>query len=300
MDFRGLSAFAPTPFVDGAPDEAAFRRIIAGLAASGVDSIGALGSTGHYAYLSVEERVRLTRAAVEEAGDVPVLVSIGAPATRTVLELAEGVQAAGASGVLLAPVSYQRLTRPEALGLYRDACAELSVPLCIYDNPGTTGFAFDDELYAEVAALGPVASVKIPGVPLGPGEAEARVAELRGVLPADVTIGVSGDQSAATGLLAGCDAWYSVIAGSLPEASLRLARAARAGDLEGTGAADAALSAIWGLFTRRGAARVAAAVAPQLGLGVDFLPRPLRPLGEGEQAEVAEALGALGASGGAR
>lgn len=209
----------PTPFVDGTPDEAAFRRIIAGLAASGVDSIGALGSTGHYAYLSVEERVRLTRAAVEEAGDVPVLVSIGAPATRTVLELAEGVQSAGASGVLLAPVLYQRLTRAEALGLYRDACAELSVQLCIYDNPGTTGFTFDDELYAEVAALGPVASVKIPGVPLGPDEAGARVA---------------------------------------------------------------------------------ATVATQLGLGADFLPRPLLPLGAGEQAEVAEALAALGVSGEAR
>ncbi|MDR2256305.1 MAG: dihydrodipicolinate synthase family protein [Arthrobacter sp.] len=300
MDFTGLSAFAPTPFVDGAPDEAAFRRIVGGLATSGVDSIGALGSTGHYAYLSLEERVRLARAAVQEAGDVPVLVSIGAPATRAVLELADGVQAAGASGVLLAPVSYQRLTRAEVLGLYRDACAELSVPLCLYDNPGTTGFTFDDELYAQIAALSPVASVKIPGVPLGPGEAAARVAQLRGVLPAGVSIGVSGDQSAAAGLLAGCDAWYSVIAGSLPGPALRLARAGLAGDAEATRAADAAFSWLWALFTRRGSARVAAAVATQLGLGTDFLPRPLLPLGEAEQAEVAEAIAALEAAVGER
>jgi 4-hydroxy-tetrahydrodipicolinate synthase len=300
MDFTGLSAFAPTPFVDGAPDEAAFRRIVGGLAASGVDSIGALGSTGHYAYLSLEERVRLARAAVQEAGDVPVLVSIGAPATRAVLELADGVQAAGASGVLLAPVSYQRLTRAEVLGLYRDACAELSVPLCLYDNPGTTGFTFDDELYTQIAELDPVASVKIPGVPLGPGEAATRVAQLRGVLPAGVSIGVSGDQSAAAGLLAGCDAWYSVIAGSLPGPALRLARAGLAGDAEATRAADAAFSWLWALFTRRGSARVVAAVATQLGLGTDFLPRPLLPLGEAEQAEVAEAITALEAAGGER
>ncbi|ETJ07219.1 MAG: hypothetical protein Q605_AUC00103G0002, partial [Actinomyces urogenitalis DORA_12] len=37
---------------DDAVDEEAFAGIVERLAASGVDSIGALGSTGSYAYLS--------------------------------------------------------------------------------------------------------------------------------------------------------------------------------------------------------------------------------------------------------
>lgn len=75
-----------------------------------------------------------------------------------------------------------------------------------------------------------MASVKIPGVPGGEGEARRRVEALRGLLPAHVTIGVSGDQFAAEGLLAGCDAWYSVIGGVLPAVAVALMRAASGGD----------------------------------------------------------------------
>jgi hypothetical protein len=41
------------------------------------------------------------------------------------------------------------------------------------------------------------------------------VSRLRALIPDTVTIGISGDASAAVGLLAGCDAWYSVLASSL-------------------------------------------------------------------------------------
>ena len=50
--FAGLSAFPLTPLDEtGAIDEPAFERLVARLADAGVDSIGALGSTGSYAYL---------------------------------------------------------------------------------------------------------------------------------------------------------------------------------------------------------------------------------------------------------
>ncbi len=51
----GLSAFPLTPMNESAIDEAAFLRLVERLAAAGVDSIGALGSTGNYAYLTRAE-----------------------------------------------------------------------------------------------------------------------------------------------------------------------------------------------------------------------------------------------------
>ena len=51
MSFTGLSAFPLTPLHDDVVDEAAYVGLIERLAASGVDSITALGSTGAYAYL---------------------------------------------------------------------------------------------------------------------------------------------------------------------------------------------------------------------------------------------------------
>lgn len=289
MEFNGLCAFPPTPLIRDRADELGFRRVVERLAAAGVDSIGALGSTGHYAYLPLTARIRLAAVAVDAAPGVPVLTSVGAIATTEVLELTEAVQEVGVAGVLLAPVSYQPLTRAEVFNLYRDVTAALDVPLCVYDNPVTTGFAFDDELLAEVAALPKVASVKIAGV--AADQAPTRIAALRAMLPAHVTIGVAGDRFAAEGLLAGCDAWYSVIGGVVPQPALALLRAASAGDAATARGISESLRPIWELFADYGSARVVASIARELALAdADFLPRPLLPLDEAGQDRVRAAL----------
>ena len=68
-----MSAFPLTPLNASGIDEAAFVRLVERLVAAGVDSIGALGSTGNYAYLSVAERARVAQLAVQHAGDTPVI-----------------------------------------------------------------------------------------------------------------------------------------------------------------------------------------------------------------------------------
>lgn len=291
----GLSAFPLTPLRDDAVDEAAFAGLVERAAAAGVDSITALGSTGSYMYLDRDERRRVARVAVEHAGEVPVLVGIGALRTSQVLALAEDAQEAGASGVLLAPVTYQALTDDEVHGLFEDVTASLSVPLVVYDNPGTTHVTFTDDLHASIARLPHVASIKIPGVPADPAEAAARVQAIRDRVPASVTIGVSGDGSAATGLVAGCDAWYSVIGGTLPEPALAITRAAQAGDRSAAVAESARLQPLWDLFAEHGGSyRVVAAIAEHLGLvDQDCLPRPVRGLDAAGRHRVVQAMAAL-------
>jgi 4-hydroxy-tetrahydrodipicolinate synthase len=181
--FRGLSAFPLTPTSEQGIDTAAYAALVARLAAAGVDSIGALGSTGGYAYLTREQRAHAARTAVEAAAGVPVIVGIGALRTSHVLELAEDAQKAGASGVLLAPMTYQPLTEDEVFGLYEDVTRELSVPLCVYDNPGTTHVHFTDELHGRIAQLPNVGSIKVPGVPDDPRQAELRIDALRKLIP---------------------------------------------------------------------------------------------------------------------
>jgi 4-hydroxy-tetrahydrodipicolinate synthase len=291
----GLSAFPLTPLRDGALDERAFAGLVERLAIANVDSITALGSTGSYMYLDRDERRRAATAAVQHAGDVPVIVGIGALRTSQVLALAEDAQQAGASAVLLAPVTYQPLTDDDVFGLFEDVTAELSVPLVVYDNPGTTHVTFTDDLYASIARLPHVTSIKIPGVPTDPDEATARVQTIRDRIPETVTVGVSGDASAATGLVAGCDAWYSVIGGTLPAPALTLTRAAQAGDHKAAVAESARLQPLWDLFEEHGGSyRVVAAIAEHLGLiGYDSLPRPVRGLAPAARARIAEVVTAL-------
>ena len=291
----GLSAFPLTPLRDDAVDEPAFAALVERLAAAGVDSIGALGSTGSAAYLDREERRRVAALAVRHADAVPVVVGISALRTSQVLALAEDAQEAGAAAVLLAPVSYQPLTDDDVLGLYEDVTAQLSVPLVVYDNPGTTHVTMTDELYGAIARLPRVASIKIPGVPADPAAAAERVAAIRAQVPTGVTIGVSGDASAARGLLAGCDAWYSVIGGTLPGPALTIARAAQSGDRAAAEAESARLQPLWDLFAEHGGSyRVIAAIAEQLGLAApDCLPHPIRGLDAPARARVAEVVAAL-------
>lgn len=287
--FSGLSAFPLTPMNESGIDEAAFIHLVERLAVAGVDSIGALGSTGSYAYLTQAERARVAQLAVAHAGKVPVIVGIGALRTRDVLALAEDAQKAGASAVLLAPVSYQKLSANEVFEHYAAVARHVSVPLCVYDNPGTTHFEFSDELHGRIAQLPNVASIKIPGVPADPAAAKARVERLRALIPAHVTLGVSGDAFGATGLNAGCEAWYSVIGGIFPKTTLAITRAAQAGDaLEATRLSER-LKPLWALFAQHGGSlRVVAAAAELMRLTAHpCLPLPIKAIDGAARQELA-------------
>ncbi|WP_308936958.1 dihydrodipicolinate synthase family protein [Dietzia massiliensis] len=290
----GLSAFPLTPLRDDRVDERAYAGLVERLVRSGVDTVGALGSTGSYAYLDRAERRRVAELTVQSAGDVPVIVGISALRTSHVRALAHDAQAAGASAVMLAPMSYQPLTADDVVGLYTDVATELSVPMVVYDNPGTTRFDFAPELYARLAELPAVASVKIPPPPPDAEAAREHIARLRTAVPARVGLGVSGDPSAAAALLGGCACWYSVLAGTLPDPTLEIARAALAGNSGEALAASDRLAPLWDLFARHGSLRVVAAVAELLGLAPDdCLPRPLLGLRGGDRAEVETVLTAL-------
>lgn len=289
--FTGLSAFSLTPFAAGQVSTAAFEHQIGRLADAGVDSIGALGSTGSYAYLRSAERQTAARIAVQAAGDTPVLVGVGAVGTRDVVDHIQHAQHIGAAGVLLAPVTYQPLTDDEVFGLFEFASRASELPIVVYDNPSTTKVTFSDALHARVAALPNVVSIKLSSIPAELEQARERVAQLRNIVPAGVTLGVSGDAKGAVGMLAGCDVWYSVLAGVLPERCLAIQRAAEAGQVEEAIALSDALEPVWSLFAQFGSYRAISAVAAELGvLKPESLHHPVQPLSGDSRAAVVEAL----------
>ncbi|OWA37507.1 dihydrodipicolinate synthase family protein [Saccharibacillus sp. O16] len=294
--FTGLSAFPLTPLREEELDESAFLRLIQHLAVARVDSIGVLGSTGNYMYFDRPERRRIIELAVGAAGDIPVMASISALRIREVLAMAEDAQRAGVTAVLLAPVSYQPLTEAETYLLYEQVTRHLSVPLCVYDNPRVTKFTFSDELHGRIAALPHVQSVKLPGVPLDPQEARQHVQRLRSHVPEGFALGVSGDRYGASGLLAGCDVWYSILGGLFPRTCLKMVRHAQAGRMKEALEQSAQLKPIWDLFDRYGGLRVAAAIAIRLGLmEAPGLPLPLMPIVQTELQEIEEQLDSLAA-----
>lgn len=290
--FTGLSAFPLTPVTSAGIDERGFISILNRIAAAGADSVGVLGSTGSYAYLTLEQRKQVAAMAKKTVGNIPMMVCIGAVSTDAVLQLADDAQAAGADALLLPPVSYQKLTDDEVFGLFDTLTQHVSVPVCIYDNPGTTHFEFSDELHGRIAMLPGIKSVKIPGVPPSAEEALARVTRLKEKLPHGVTVGISGDASAGLGLNAGCEVWYSVCGGLFPLVAKEITQAAARGDRERVTRLTERMNPLWALFRKHGGSiRVMAAAAGILGLtAADCLPRPLRSLSADDVKEVAAVM----------
>ena len=286
--FTGLSAFPITPAAaNGTVDLANLGRLLDRLVAANVDSIGLLGSTGTYAYLSHQERMRATAFAADQIGEAcPLIVSIGTIRTDDARRLAEHAASAGAAGLLMAPVSYTPLTNDEVFAHYKAVAETTDLPLCIYDNPSTTHFTFSTDLFARLATIPNVKGVKT----LVADEIEAHLGALRAMLPADFQIGYSGDWGCADALAAGADAWFSVVAGVLPQPGVALARAAMRGDLTEVSRINTLLRPLWDLFRQHGSLRVAYGIAHQRGLTGHDLPRPLLPLGKNDQAQIAKAL----------
>ena len=293
VSFKGLSAFPLTPAHEsGHVDTECLSGILQRLDEAQVDSIGLLGSTGSYVYLTREECRRAVEAAVAcLQGRRTLMVGVGALRTDEAQALAKDAEAAGADALLLAPVSYTPLTQEEAYHHFAAVAGSTALPLCIYNNPGTTRFNFSDELLVRLAYIPNIRGVKMPL----PAELDFKgeLARLRAKLGDGFSIGYSGDWECAKATLQGGDAWYSVIGGLLPVPAMKLMRAAQAGDGAEVRRIDAYFQPLWSLFKELGSFRVVSAAANLMSLTPLQPPLPIMPLTSGDIHRVEEALAKL-------
>jgi 4-hydroxy-tetrahydrodipicolinate synthase len=267
--FHGLSAFPLTPMdAEGNLIEDALEAFLTRIHEAGADSIGLLGSTGGYAFLTREQRQHTVKIAVNHiGGKIPLIVGVGALRTGEAKALARDAAEEGADALLLAPVSYTPLTQEEGFEHFKAVARATDLPLCIYNNPGTTRFVFSDELIARLADIDNIYAIKMP-------------------LPADD----SGDWGAKDALLAGADAFYSVAAGLLPKQFLALVRASQSGNQAEAERINAAFEPLWSLFKTHGSFRVMYIIADLLGLAKIEPPRPILPLAAEVRGQIKDAL----------
>ena len=272
--FKGLSAFAITPCdADGALLADDLRRVLTRIEAADVQSIGLLGSTGLYPYLSRETRRQTVQVARSVITTNTLIVGVGTLRTDEAVQLAQDAAKEGADALLLAPVSYLPLMEDEVFEHFKTVSAATDLPLCIYNNPTTTHFHFSAALLKRLADVPKIDAVKMPL----PANMED-VKTLRATLRDDLSIGYSGDWGCPDCTLAGGEAWYSVIAGYLPHETAILARAAEQGDADRVAALNAKFAPLWALFKTWGGMRTVYTAAALEGFSQVVMPRPLLPL----------------------
>jgi 4-hydroxy-tetrahydrodipicolinate synthase len=149
---RGVFAVSCTPFdAQGEFDPAALRKHLNWLLQEGVHGVIPTGSTGEFAFLSPEERRRVVETALDEVnGRVPVLVGAAACSTRETIRLAQEAEQLGADGVMVVPPFYGHLSQAELYAHFSTLADSISIPVMLYNNPGTSG---SDILPATIARL---------------------------------------------------------------------------------------------------------------------------------------------------
>ncbi|MHA7273999.1 dihydrodipicolinate synthase family protein [Arthrobacter sp. TMT4-20] len=230
MVFNGLIAYPVTPFHgNGDINFPELASLVSSLASSGVDAIAVLGSSGSFAYLSAAERSQVASTAVDAAQEsgVPVVVGISSVGTREVLDAARDAERAGASGVVLSPVSYVPLNNDEVATQTAAVCDVTSLPICLYNNPGTTQFHYDLELVAELLDLPNVQAFKDTATDVV--SFRQRYDRLRSLTSQPFSHGLSGDLLIASGDIA-ADAWHTGPAALLPRAYTEFRAAVVSGD----------------------------------------------------------------------
>src|ERR1700678_3503967 len=137
---HGIIAYPITPFGTEGIDVDRLAGLVDTMVNAGVHAIAPLGSTGESAYLSFNEWktvVGTTIAAV--ANRVPVVVGASDLTTAGTVARSEYAQQAGATAVMVIPVSYWALNEREIIQHYTSVSDAISIPIMVYNNPATSG-----------------------------------------------------------------------------------------------------------------------------------------------------------------
>jgi 4-hydroxy-tetrahydrodipicolinate synthase len=223
----GCATALVTPFnADGSVDEAAFGALVDWQIAEGVDGLVPVGSTGEAATMTLEERVRVVRVAVERAkGRVPVIAGAGGNDTKVAIATSKAMAEAGASLLLHVSPMYSKPPQRGLLAHFRAIADASPRPVVLYNVPGRTAGNIEAETTLALAEHPNIVAVK---------EASGNLAQISEVIvhaPERFSV-LAGDDAITLAVIAmGGHGVVSVISNAVPGKMARLCAAASGGEM---------------------------------------------------------------------
>jgi 4-hydroxy-tetrahydrodipicolinate synthase len=225
---RGALTALVTPMtLDGAVDEAAFRRLVRWQVLAGIDGLVPCGTTGESPTLSHEEHMAVTEIVIDQAKKrVPVIAGCGSNSTREAVKLTRHAKEAGADGALLISPYYNKPTQDGIVAHYAEVARQTAFPLVAYNIPGRT---MSNILPSTIGRLAEIE--QIVGVKESCGNLD-QMAHVIAAVPDDFAV-LSGDDALTLPLLAIGGKGVITTAGNVvPAEMVELVRAFVAGDVE--------------------------------------------------------------------
>jgi 4-hydroxy-tetrahydrodipicolinate synthase len=256
---------------------------------AGTAAIGAVGTTGESATLSVPEHCEVIRRCVEYVkGRIPIVAGTGSNSTQEAIELTRAAAEAGADACLLVTPYYNRPTQNGLYQHFRALAEAVAIPQVLYNVPGRTAVDMSNDTVERLADLDNVVAIKDATGDLARGrDLIARCGDRMAIYSGD-------DPTAMELILAGGKGNISVTANVAPALMAQLCELALAGDRAGAEAINDRLTPLnEALFLEANPIPVKWALQ-QRGLIEGGIRLPLTPLDEQYHARVREAMEAAG------
>ena len=285
--------FVPTPLCDDgeAIDEEGLRRVLDHQIENNVDGVCVFGSTGGNGSFSEEEMKRGIELAAEHVDRrISVIVGTGARTTSGCTRLSKHAEAAGCDGVMVLPMTYWPLSLDEVRAHYEHVADAITVPICVYNNPWTTGVDMPPEFLADLARHENMSCIKESTGDL------SRISSIRRLTNDGVAIIAGWESTSLQAFAAGATGWAPVVTNFLPQEAMAFFRSAVYEDnfAEARNIWDR-LFPICEMICAKSHIRVGHTGLDLVGRPVGSPRRPLRMLSAEDRAKLASLLEAAGA-----
>ncbi|MDQ8197708.1 dihydrodipicolinate synthase family protein [Pelagicoccus enzymogenes] len=148
---------------DGQLLEPALEAHLSWLRSKGIHGVLALGSTGEFPLMSVDERKEALDTVLKLAGDLPVIANISDINPKNVEALGRHAKAIGLPGVAVMPPSFYPVNAQEQLSFFLRVASAVELPVMLYNFPELTGNRIAPETVAAFAAAAPMFGIKQSG-----------------------------------------------------------------------------------------------------------------------------------------
>ncbi|MCP1996703.1 dihydrodipicolinate synthase family protein [Flavobacterium sp. HSC-61S13] len=224
---KGVIAYPITPFdTEERVNIKLFKTLVERLVESGTHAIAPLGSTGVLPYLSDEEKESITEATIDQVADrVPTLVGVSNLTTEKTIYHAQFAEKAGATAVMIIPMSYWKLTDDEIFDHYDRVASKISIPIMAYNNPATSGIDMSPALLQRLLRIPNVTMIKE-----STGDIQ-RMHFLRKTLGEEVAFYNGSNPLALAAFAAGAQGWCTAAPNLIPDLNIALYEAIQNNEL---------------------------------------------------------------------
>lgn len=158
---KGIIPAVWTPTgADGLLLKDALRRNLDLILASPIDSLLALGSTGEFIQLSIDQRKEVLETIIAHAGSTPVLVNISDTNPRNIRELGRHAKHSGAVAVSLLPPWFFPMNDDDLVEFFVAAAEAIELPLILYNFKAMTGKCLTPEIVRRIASRVQIGGLK--------------------------------------------------------------------------------------------------------------------------------------------